>query len=160
MGSHGPEGHSNPQEAYENRAITELRAHGLRITKPRIEVVKTLAESTEALSPYAIHARIKGAGGQIDVVSVYRILETLEALDLVHHVGLAEGYRACGLDHSHASHSQHVVCRDCRKVVEIDLPDPVVSQSIDSAAQAGFHEAQVKLEILATCDDCENKSHS
>lgn len=154
MGSNSP---SSPQEAFQDRAIAELRANGLRITKPRVEVVKTLAESAEALSPYAIHARIKAAGGQIDVVSVYRILETLEALDLVHHVGLAEGYRACGLDHSHANHSQHVVCRDCRKVVEIDLSDPVVSQSISSAAKVGFHDAQVKLEILATCDDCESK---
>lgn len=157
MGSNGPIPPETNASSYVERGLEVLRANGLRITQTRRQVLQTLAESNEALSPYAIHARIKDAQGQIDVVSVYRILSTLEELDLVHHVGLADGYRACGLDHPHESHSQHMICRDCRKVVEVDLPRDVVAHSVASAEKAGFHEAQVHLEILATCDDCESK---
>lgn len=157
MGSTGPNTPETNASTYVQRGLDALRANGLRITQTRRAVLQTLAEATEALSPYAIHARIKDGDGQIDVVSVYRILDTLQELDLVHHVGLADGYRACGLDHSHESHSQHMICRDCRKVVEVDLPQDVVAHSLKSAAKAGFHEPQVHLEILATCEECEEK---
>jgi len=157
MGSPSPKPTENRSAEYVQRGLEVLRSHGLRITQTRRAVLQTLADASEALSPYAIHARIKDADGQIDVVSVYRILDTLQELDLVHHVGLADGYRACGLDHSHESHSQHMVCRDCRKVVEVDVPKDVVQHSLQSAAVAGFREAQVHLEILGTCDDCEEK---
>jgi Fe2+ or Zn2+ uptake regulation protein len=155
MGSTSPITPETNASTYVQRGLDALRANGLRITQTRRAVLQTLGEAAEALSPYAIHSRIKDAQGQIDVVSVYRILETLQTLDLVHHVGLADGYRACGLDHAHESHSQHMICRDCRKVVEVDLPKDVVAHSLSSAAKAGFHGAQVHLEILAVCDDCE-----
>src|SRR5688572_18657621 len=65
-------------KAYEERSLKELRGAGYRITMPRVQVIRALGDTTQALSAYAIHEKILAGGGKIDVVSVYRILATLQ----------------------------------------------------------------------------------
>src|SRR5579863_3477841 len=77
----------DPKKAYEEHCLQELRLAGFRITMPRIQVIRALADATTALSAYAIHERIMESGGRIDVVSVYRILATLHKVGLIHHIG-------------------------------------------------------------------------
>src|SRR5579872_7492363 len=85
----------DPKQAYEEHCLQELRLAGYRITMPRIQVIRALADTKIALSAYAIHERIMDSGGRIDVVSVYRILATLQQVGLIHHVGLVDGYFPC-----------------------------------------------------------------
>ena len=59
---------------------------------PRVQVIRTLGNSKKSLSAYEVHERIIQAGGKIDVVSVYRILSTLEEIGLIYHIGLVDGY--------------------------------------------------------------------
>ena len=45
------------------------------------------------MSAYAIHEKITGEmNGKIDVVSVYRILVTLQEVGVVVHIGIVDGY--------------------------------------------------------------------
>src|SRR5208283_2418532 len=85
----------DPRKAYEEHCLQELRASGFRITMPRIQVIRALADATTAMSAYAIHERIIETGGRIDVVSVYRILATLQQVGLIHHIGIVDGYFPC-----------------------------------------------------------------
>lgn len=77
---------------FEDKALKELRAAGFRITMPRVQVIRALAEGDTALSAYQIHEKIISGGGKIDVVSVYRILKTLTECDLIVHMGRVDGY--------------------------------------------------------------------
>ena len=52
---------------YEEHALTELRTAGYRITMPRVQVIRALADTRTALSAYAIHEKIISAGGKIGV---------------------------------------------------------------------------------------------
>ena len=74
-------------KSFEDRSLKELRQAGYRITMPRVQVIRALADSPKALSAYAIHEKIISSGGKIDVVSVYRILNTLQEVGLIHHIG-------------------------------------------------------------------------
>src|SRR5205085_7033977 len=82
-------------KAYEEHSLKELRAAGYRITMPRVQVIRALADTKKALSAYAIHEKIISGGGKIDVVSVYRILSTLQEVGLMHHIGVVDGYFPC-----------------------------------------------------------------
>ena len=64
----------------------------MRITTPRTEVIRVLARSDRALNAYGVHEAVLAGGRKIDVVSVYRILSTLERLGLVARLGLLDGY--------------------------------------------------------------------
>ena len=53
-------------KVYEEHSLKELRNAGYRITMPRVQVIRALADTTKALSAYAIHEKIIGGGGKID----------------------------------------------------------------------------------------------
>jgi Fe2+ or Zn2+ uptake regulation protein len=136
--------------AYELRALDELRASGYRITMPRVQVIRALATADVALSAYAIHERIRLAGGKIDVVSVYRILETLQELRLVLHVGISAGYIACEpLDSQ--TWSSAVIVDQTSGLVQLHEPSAALVQQITELCRSeGFDPVEIKIEVLAS----------
>ncbi|MDX2066437.1 MAG: transcriptional repressor [Fimbriimonadaceae bacterium] len=139
-----------PPSAYEIRALDELRASGYRITMPRVQVIRALATAEVALSAYAIHERIRRTGGKIDVVSVYRILETLQELRLVLHVGIADGYVACEPLDSEVWSSAVIVNQSSRVVHRHDPSQGLVDQIAATCRIEGFEPIEIKIEVLGT----------
>lgn len=141
-------------ESFEQIALRILRSRGYRITKPRIHVIRILAGSHKSQSAYSIHEQIVAKGEKIDVVSVYRILSTLQELGLVHRVGTADGFIPCRIDGEHDGRAQHLVCRLCGCVTEIPLPEPAIEEALRLSADQGFDAEDIRLEMLGTCAHC------
>lgn len=151
MGSPRP---SKDGSAARDRAAARLKRLGLRVTAPRIAVLKVLDDTTHALTAYDIHSRVLDSGGSVDIVSVYRTLASFKECGLIHYIGSVDGYLACRLEEPHAHHAQHFVCSHCRKVVESDLPQGVAEASLSSMAAAGFVSGTVHVEVVGACQDC------
>lgn len=135
---------------YEEHALKELRAAGFRITMPRVQVIRALADTTKALSAYAIHEKIISGGGKIDVVSVYRILSTLQEVGLIHHIGVVDGYFPCRISNCGGKKSEVVVFEETGDVMELRLPQSLVDALEEQAQKSGFDPTSVKVEIMAT----------
>lgn len=135
--------------AYEELSLTELRNNGYRITMPRVQVIRALADTDVALSAYAIHEKIINAGGKIDVVSVYRILTTLHEIGLIHHVGIVDGYFPRRDTNPSDKHTEVVVFSESKEVRELQIPGQVVELIQKQAAAEGFELASIKLELSA-----------
>lgn len=106
--------------AFESHAIAVLREEGMRITAPRIEVVRALAATDRALTVYGIHEAVRERGRRIDVVSVYRIIACLRRLGLVAHVGMLDGYVPRRFVPVSGQITALLVDVDSRRVREID----------------------------------------
>ncbi|MCE9559796.1 MAG: transcriptional repressor [Armatimonadetes bacterium] len=141
-------------QQYEQNGVETLRAKGLRITMPRIQVLRILGETDRPLTAHAIHQKIMAKGDRIDLVSVYRILATLAELHLVHHIGVVDGYVACTMEESHTSEAEHFVCTDCGKVREIAMPVEALEATTKHLASLGLTPSLVKFEILGKCNAC------
>ena len=141
-------------DAFEDMALARLKEVGHRITMPRVQVIRVLGESNRALSAQAIYERILSSGGRIDVVSVYRILATLQEIHAVHHIGLVDGYYACRSQGEHPDGVQHWVCDECGCVSEQDLSPKTRQETSDLAAKIEFAVQTVKLEVLGRCAHC------
>ena len=135
--------------AYEELSLTELRNSGFRITMPKVQVIRALADTDVALSAYQIHEKIISAGGKIDVVSVYRILATLEEIGLIHHVGIVDGYFPRRDTAPNIPHTEVVVYDDSKLVKELQVPAAVVAAIEAQAAELGFELRSLKLELSA-----------
>lgn len=146
---------ADPASTFEDSALARLRESGLRVTMARIQVIRTLASAARPLSPYAIHEAITSGGGRIDVVSVYRILSSLAELDLVHHISAVDGYLACELHGHHDREIEHLICRECGSVQELDLPGCAKSDLTEQLTQAGFAADSIKVEVLGLCPACQ-----
>ncbi len=132
---------------YEEHALTELRKAGYRITMPRVQVIRALADTKVALSAYAIHEKIIVGNGKIDVVSVYRILTTLQDVGLIYHIGIVDGYFPCYLEGS-TSRSAVLVNEQSDQVYELKLPQEVIDEISRQGAENGFEMSTIKVEIV------------
>jgi Fe2+ or Zn2+ uptake regulation protein len=147
-----------PQEAkdFEEFSLYRLREAGFRITMPRVQVIRALADTTKALSAYEIHEKIVSSGGKIDVVSVYRILSTLEEVGLVHHIGVANGYFPARLEREQETYSQHFVCQSCECITEVILSPSVAEATVKEAEGINFQPLGIKVEVLGLCSNCKD----
>lgn len=157
-----PAGQTNPKnrasagpDSYIAHAVASLRHSGLRITTPRMLVLRALANSDQCLTAYGLHERITKDGAHIDVVSVYRILTTLSELGLVHRIGVLDGFTACRQFHEHQDQVQHWVCQECGKVVEVSMAHSETETLVGRARLGGFAPKTVHVEVVGLCAQCQ-----
>jgi Fe2+ or Zn2+ uptake regulation protein len=145
---HTPKAQDSAQ-MFEEGAIKALRTAGFRITMPRVQVIRALADTKTALSAYKIHEKIIDGQGKIDVVSVYRILTTLQEVGLIYHVGVVDGYFPCRLP-SGTQRSLVVVDEATEHIVEVELPIAVIEEIQRQGENSGFEVSTIKVEVVGS----------
>ncbi len=122
-----------------------LRAHGLRLTPQRAQVLAAVRSLGHA-TPDEISDTVPG----VDVATVYRTLELLEELGLVRHAHLGHGspsYRPAEDEHI------HVVCHSCGNVTDAD-PALVDELARQLATERGFLLDRAHFTVFGRCQDC------
>lgn len=122
----------NKQQGFEELCIRALKDAGCRVTNPRLAVIRCLGSAKKPLTAPEVFTQIerekkKRAGGAADKVSVYRTLQTLNELKLIHQVMPTGAYIACS--HHDCVDSYHVLsrCQNCDRVEELGVPSEVVA---------------------------------
>jgi Fur family transcriptional regulator, ferric uptake regulator len=132
-------------------AIAALRAGGLRVSAARRLVLEALFAAREPVSAERV---AEGLGGQLpssDLASVYRNLDTLEALGIVRHVHLGHGPGRYALTGGHAP--EYVTCECCGAHVRL-APDALEAVR-DAVRDACGYEARFShFPIVGTCPAC------
>lgn len=131
-------------------AIAALRAHGLRVSAARRLVLEALFAAEVPLSAEAIAAGLDGRLPRSELASVYRNLETLEAIGIVRHIHLGHGpgrYELAG------RHDGWTTCEACGR--STPLPSPAL-HAIRLAAReaAGFEPSFTHFALVGRCRDC------
>jgi Fur family ferric uptake transcriptional regulator len=95
----------------------ELRSRDYRITKQRMTIVAELAAQRRFVTARQLHASLERARAGVGLATVYRTLETLEAVGAASARPVARGemgYLFCPVAHHH-----HAVCTKCGKVEDV-----------------------------------------
>ena len=129
-----------------------LQIDGYRLTRPRRAVVSTLAISQRALSPTQIFDLARRHYPSLGLVSVYRTLETLDALSLIQRVHQPNGcqtYIASSIGHQHL-----LICQQCGQTTFFDGDNlnPLVTRV---EKQSGFHITEHWLQLFGLCESCQ-----
>ena len=142
---------------------------GYSNTRARRALLDALSEAKGPVTPAELLESAREGHAALGLVTVYRTLEILEALGIVHKLHLAEGCHSYVLgavrgvaDGSHGhdtadGHGHHVICQECHRAVEFagcDI-DAVVAAV---QAQTGFEVQSHWLEIFGLCPSCQEKS--
>lgn len=117
--------------SYIDHAKEILKEKKLRVTKSRTALLETLSRVTEPVNAYDLSQKMEEIGEKIDVVTVYRILNVLEQIGLVHRIN--KGYLPCQdfeCENKHHCH-HHFICTKCRKVTELHVDDQHFLQKIE-----------------------------
>ena len=118
-----------PQQSFLENCSVKIKESGGRVTQPRLAVISCLGGASQPMTARMIFEHLQESEGisNIDQVSVYRTLEMLVGLGLIHQVFPSGGYLACL--HHHCEAKSHVLirCSKCESIDEIDIPAQVIA---------------------------------
>ena len=122
----------------------------LRDTRPRRLVLGELKRIKGATDPKAIHRSLRG---QVDLVTVYRVLRAFEEHGIVHRHPSSGGYALCTMPEA-AGHHGFLSCRRCGNVKE--FLDLALCRREDSIAErSGFSPEHHVSDIVGLCLSCQ-----
>jgi Fur family ferric uptake transcriptional regulator len=132
-------------------AVEALRSRGLRVSAARRLVLEALFAAGTPIPAEQIADGLAGRLPRSDLASVYRNLETLEAVGLVRHFHLGHGPGLYGL--TGASEREYLVCDSCSAVRAVD---PSELDSIRSAVRNrfGYEASFAHFPIVGLCTEC------
>jgi len=127
-----------------------LRAHDLRVTRPRVAVLDAVHRSPHASTEAVIEA-VRGDLGVVSHQAVYDVLRALTSAGLLRRIqpaGSLARYETRVGDNHH-----HVVCRTCGTIADVDCAvdeTPCLTASDDH----GFAIDEAEVTYWGTCPTC------
>src|SRR3954453_182964 len=127
-----------------------LRASGHRVA-PQRELVLAAVERLGHATPDEVYAEVRTHSSAINLSTVYRTLELLDELGLIHHAHLSD---RAPTYHSTSGHEHsHLICRTCHRVISVDR------QEMEAALgpvpeRPGFAPDYGHLTVFGTCANC------
>jgi Fur family zinc uptake transcriptional regulator len=122
-----------------------------KLTPRQQNVLSCLGAAKEPLGAYAILDRIRAEGAAYPS-TIYRALNELMELGLVHKIESCDAFIACAheVDHRQAAFA---ICRQCQKVIEVPLRHDQQA-NIDALAPKDIAVERVVLEFAGLCTAC------
>lgn len=136
-------------------AAAEVRCAraGVRLTPLRRRVLALVWRGHDPVGAYALIDRLAAEDGKRPApVTVYRALDFLVAQGLVHRLASCNAFVGCP-EAGHAGAPQFLICRRCRRVLELD--DPEIRRVLaEGAGRVGFRVEAPVIEVEGICADC------
>jgi len=132
------------------QAADVLRAHGCRVTRPRIAVLRALLEHGGTIDAPQLTARAQVHEPGIHEATVYRTVNVLTDVGIANHVHAGHGpslVRLAGDDRLVA------VCKSCGTISPVP-PDAVADLVAAVSAQTGFVLAPGHFALEGVCARC------
>ena len=145
-----------------DRVRTQLEHHSHRLTPQREAVVNVLIENSEGhLSAEDVFLHTKELYPEIGLATVYRSLELLESLGVIHRLDYGDGQNRyeikLGTEDEHYHH--HLICKKCGSIGEFtdDLLEEIEKRI---ANETGFAVTDHCLRFFGLCKECQEEADS
>ena len=139
---------------WSDHAHQRLSQAGHRAGGARTEVLALLGEQSCCLSAQEIHDELRRRDRSVGLASVYRALDLMAGLGLVHRIDV--GGTACyePADPS-GEHHHHAICSHCGR--RDSFEDPELERLLDRAGRRlGYAVGAHDLVLHGSCPDCVN----
>lgn len=144
-----------------NECLMEAEQHcqrqGSKFTQMRKQVLSLLLNAEKAISAYELIDLFEHTFNEkMAPMSIYRILDYLESMQLVHKINVANKFVAC----SHIGHQEKhsavklLFCQQCQRVKETPLDHTIHQCLTDEVQQSGFQLRSEHIELSCICMTC------
>jgi Fur family peroxide stress response transcriptional regulator len=132
--------------------IDRLRERGCRLTPQRRAVIQILVESQEHPTVEQIYEQVREDFPMTSLATVYKTVALLKEMGAVREIGFGEGgNRYDGYD---PSPHPHLVCVECRRIVDLDLPTlEALPQAV--AEEMGYRIIEHRVDFFGVCPQCQ-----
>lgn len=134
-------------------ALDRLEQAGFRSGGARRAVIEVLAGEGCGLSAPEIDERVRSAHRKVGRASVYRALEQLAELGLVHRLEVGAAHARFERVEPGGEHHHHMVCDGCGKVLPFS-DDALESAVMKVSGGAGFEVTDHEIVLHGACSAC------
>jgi Fur family transcriptional regulator, ferric uptake regulator len=143
------------QQKWTELALARLADAGYRRGGARRELINLMAEQRCALSALELEQALGNSGRRVSRASVYRILEELEAINVVQRVDIGAGITRYEPVRHGRGHHHHLVCEHCGRL------EPFSDEGLERAIQRLSERVPLEVsehEVLlrGACQACAN----
>jgi Fur family zinc uptake transcriptional regulator len=145
--------HQNCIENALKRAEKICQQQNKRFTRIRRRVLELVWSQHKPIGAYEVLELLQQQN-RTAPPTVYRALDFLQGLGLVHRIESLNAYVGCsrpGKPHD----GQFFICQRCHALAELDAPE-ITAAINQSAAISGFQAAHQTIEIMGLCPTCRN----
>lgn len=134
-----------------NDIESTLRNQGYKLTGQRRYIIDVFEQCPAHYTAQEIYEKVKAQNTNINFSTVYRNLELLCKLGIIHKLHISSGVNHFELKHS--QHHHHVICLGCGDMQSIDLC-PYSEMKNKELEELGFKPVEHKFEIYGYCKKC------
>lgn len=128
---------------------------GKQFTPLRKAVFAILVNADRSVKAYDILAELQKTEPNTAPMAIYRALDFLIQMGMVHKLESANAFVACD-DFTHPHHAIMLICDDCHKVEELN--DHNLIHSLEQAPSAsGFKPTLQDIELKGVCLTCQSQ---
>lgn len=141
-----------------NDLLDKLKSNGYKITEQRKAILQALVSNNNNLiTVEKLLSESKKNYHKTNMTTIYRNIEILEKLDLIHKVINEEGTSLYKLSCSINHHHHHIICLKCGKTEAIDFcPLKDIEQLLNDK---DFCLTDHKFELYGYCKECKNSEN-
>jgi Fur family transcriptional regulator, zinc uptake regulator len=135
------------------KAESRCEQNAAQLTPLRRQVLELILNVHKPVGAYDLLEQLaQRTQKRVAPPTVYRALEFLVEMGLVHRIASLNAYLACNNGDTHGE-AVFFICRSCRNALEIN--SEAISAAIsDTAKKARFIAEQRTVEVLGTCPQC------
>lgn len=149
----GSEATSPDRADWQRAALRRLTAEGYRAGGARTAVIEVLAAEGGCLDAEEVGERLGATGRKIGTASVYRALNLLSELGLLHPLSLPGTPTRFELVLSDGEHHHHIVCERCGRTEPFS--DDRLESAIDAISdRTSFEVLAHDITLHGTCAAC------
>jgi Fur family transcriptional regulator, ferric uptake regulator len=130
---------------------------GFRSTSQRRLVTDVFFRSGGHMSIEDLLAKVRAQDPRVGYATVYRTLRLLAECELANVRHFGDGVTRYELADEGAHHHDHLICTECKKIIEFE--DEAIEVLQDRIAERhGFRLKSHKHELYGICQDCRDKT--
>jgi len=145
-----------PDKKVREKILTYMSSKGLRITSQRKAIIDAAFSTSDHYTTEELLTRARKLDASVSRATVYRTLPVLVEAGVLRELDLGKDYKFYDPNYATHPNHNHIICKDCEKIVEFEDYCLDVRESVISTAM-GFKPEQVRLRIEGTCMELATK---
>lgn len=138
---------NKPCNQHTEESKVQLRTGGLKVTAARLDLLDILKHVKKPLSIKDMARHL----GEVDLVTLYRNVESLENLGIVKQIALKD--RQSYYELTAGEHHHHLVCTNCGRLEDIKIDEITLNKTF--LKNHGFNKVtDHSLEFFGICNKC------
>jgi Fur family ferric uptake transcriptional regulator len=140
------------EKCAKRRFMEFLAQKNLRITAQRRAIIDTVFGTDRHFTADELLVWSRRRDKSVSRATVYRTLPLLTESGLVREMDFGQDHRLYDPNYAEHPHHNHIICQDCKKIVEFDS-DRLEEIETEISQRLGFSVTTHRLQITANCQE-------